>query len=227
MSCSSFRYTKKCAGLVGWRGEPARLAEAHLRAADSPHYPEIPKETARWPNGPWQRPRNADDRSVNLSGAVGFRQSVPSRNSQPAGDDGDHTGYVQQLRWGARPRHPHFHRLWARHDAGPRRGASLRIDHPQVGPIRLDREKLSVSGTDGAVSSSTTQVCGEDAVIGMENAGHLNVEEWGVAGDQLIERLVRMLTASALPIKDRNTLEDARDRDVGDGPVWLASDHTW
>ncbi|BBA98828.1 putative DNA-binding protein [Actinacidiphila reveromycinica] len=45
---------------------------------------------------------------------------------------------------------PHFRRLWARHDAGNRRTtASLTFDHPQVGPITLDREKLLVNGTDG------------------------------------------------------------------------------
>lgn len=44
---------------------------------------------------------------------------------------------------------PHFQRLWGRHDVGPRTGATVTFDHPQVGDITLDREKLAVSGTDG------------------------------------------------------------------------------
>lgn len=46
---------------------------------------------------------------------------------------------------------PEFRRMWARHDVGPRAGATVTFDHPQVGEIRLDREKLAVSGTDGAM----------------------------------------------------------------------------
>ena len=44
-----------------------------------------------------------------------------------------------------------FRTLWARHDIGPRTGAVLTLDHPQVGKLRLDREKLAVTGTDGAM----------------------------------------------------------------------------
>jgi transcriptional regulator with XRE-family HTH domain len=44
---------------------------------------------------------------------------------------------------------PLFRRLWARHDVAERRGAAVVLDHPQVGELRLDREKLAVSGTDG------------------------------------------------------------------------------
>lgn len=46
---------------------------------------------------------------------------------------------------------PEFRTLWARHDVGPRTGAVLTIAHPQVGEIRLDREKLAVTGTDGVM----------------------------------------------------------------------------
>jgi transcriptional regulator with XRE-family HTH domain len=46
---------------------------------------------------------------------------------------------------------PLFRKLWARHDVGERLGANLTIDHPQVGPLRLDREKLAVAGVDGAM----------------------------------------------------------------------------
>ncbi|ALL78227.1 XRE family transcriptional regulator [Pseudonocardia sp. EC080610-09] len=44
---------------------------------------------------------------------------------------------------------PQFRRLWARHDIAERTGAALVLDHPSVGALRLDREKLAVSGTDG------------------------------------------------------------------------------
>lgn len=45
-----------------------------------------------------------------------------------------------------------FRRWWARHDAAPRRGAQqVSIHHPEVGDLRLDREKLAVSGSDGAM----------------------------------------------------------------------------
>ncbi|MER7179364.1 helix-turn-helix transcriptional regulator [Streptomyces hyaluromycini] len=44
---------------------------------------------------------------------------------------------------------PHFSRLWARHDVASCDGAAKVIDHPQVGRLRLNRERLSVSGTAG------------------------------------------------------------------------------
>jgi transcriptional regulator with XRE-family HTH domain len=42
---------------------------------------------------------------------------------------------------------PRFRQLWPRHDVHARQGAVLRIDHPQVGELRLNREKLGISGT--------------------------------------------------------------------------------
>jgi transcriptional regulator with XRE-family HTH domain len=44
---------------------------------------------------------------------------------------------------------PAFGRIWARHDVRPRQGAAMVFHHPQVGELRVDREKLAVSGTDG------------------------------------------------------------------------------
>ena len=45
---------------------------------------------------------------------------------------------------------PLFRRLWARHDVRPRAGAvAVPFSHPQVGELRLNREKLLVSGTEG------------------------------------------------------------------------------
>ncbi len=43
---------------------------------------------------------------------------------------------------------PLFGQLWARHDIAPREGAVMVFDHPQVGELRLNREKLLVSGAD-------------------------------------------------------------------------------
>jgi transcriptional regulator with XRE-family HTH domain len=42
-----------------------------------------------------------------------------------------------------------FRTLWARHDIAPREGAPVTLDHPRVGRITLNREKLAVSGTSG------------------------------------------------------------------------------
>ena len=44
---------------------------------------------------------------------------------------------------------PLFRSLWARHDVADRGSGTVTLDHPQVGELRLDRDKLAVSGTDG------------------------------------------------------------------------------
>jgi hypothetical protein len=44
-----------------------------------------------------------------------------------------------------------FRTLWARHDVGVRRSAPITFEHPQVGPITLDREKLQLNGGDGVM----------------------------------------------------------------------------
>jgi transcriptional regulator with XRE-family HTH domain len=43
---------------------------------------------------------------------------------------------------------PLFRQLWARHDVAPRAGAPMVFNHPQVGELRLNREKLLIGGTD-------------------------------------------------------------------------------
>jgi hypothetical protein len=40
-----------------------------------------------------------------------------------------------------------FRRLWARHDARTRTGIAVHLDHPQLGPLELQLEKLAISGT--------------------------------------------------------------------------------
>jgi transcriptional regulator with XRE-family HTH domain len=44
---------------------------------------------------------------------------------------------------------PLFRQLWARHDVRSRGSAVVPFHHPQVGELRLNREKLAVTGTDG------------------------------------------------------------------------------
>jgi transcriptional regulator with XRE-family HTH domain len=41
-----------------------------------------------------------------------------------------------------------FRQLWARHDARPKRSGTTQIDHPQVGPLELNYEKLPIPDTD-------------------------------------------------------------------------------
>nr|WP_062333419.1 helix-turn-helix transcriptional regulator [Herbidospora sakaeratensis] len=71
---------------------------------------------------------------------AGFRQSVGSDI-----DDPRFIELVGELSLASE----HFRRLWGRHDVAGRLGATLTFHHPQVGELRLDREKLAVSGTDG------------------------------------------------------------------------------
>jgi transcriptional regulator with XRE-family HTH domain len=44
---------------------------------------------------------------------------------------------------------PLFRRLWARHEVRGQRGGPIRIHHPQVGELTLNRERLAINGTDG------------------------------------------------------------------------------
>lgn len=71
---------------------------------------------------------------------AGFRRSVGTDT-----DDPRFIELVGELSLAS----PRFRQLWARHDVGVRRGAPMVIDHPQLGEVRLNREKLMISGTDG------------------------------------------------------------------------------
>ncbi|MCL3818095.1 helix-turn-helix domain-containing protein [Aeromicrobium wangtongii] len=42
-----------------------------------------------------------------------------------------------------------FRELWSRHDVAAPRRATLTFNHPEVGAVRLNREQLAISGTDG------------------------------------------------------------------------------
>ena len=43
---------------------------------------------------------------------------------------------------------PRFRQLWARHEVRGQRGTPIEIDHPVVGALTLNRERLSINGTD-------------------------------------------------------------------------------
>ena len=44
---------------------------------------------------------------------------------------------------------PRFRQLWARHEVRGQRGTPLLLNHPQVGAMTLNRERLAINGTDG------------------------------------------------------------------------------
>jgi transcriptional regulator with XRE-family HTH domain len=71
---------------------------------------------------------------------AGFRQSVGTDT-----DDPRFIELVGELSLAS----DRFRKLWARHDVEPREGASVTLDHPQVGLLTLNREKLAVGGTAG------------------------------------------------------------------------------
>jgi transcriptional regulator with XRE-family HTH domain len=71
---------------------------------------------------------------------AGFRESVGTDTGDPR-----FVELVGELSLAS----PLFRKLWARHDVRPRAGAVIAFQHPQVGELVLNREKLLVSGTDG------------------------------------------------------------------------------
>ena len=71
---------------------------------------------------------------------AGFRQSVGTDT-----DDPRFIELVGELSLVS----PRFRQLWARHEVGPRQGARLAFNHPLVGELRLNREKLEIGGTVG------------------------------------------------------------------------------
>ncbi|XVV08239.1 helix-turn-helix domain-containing protein [Actinoplanes sp. CA-131856] len=44
---------------------------------------------------------------------------------------------------------PRFRALWARHEVRGQTGTPIKMNHPQVGELTLNRERLAISGTDG------------------------------------------------------------------------------
>ena len=91
-----------------------------------------PAEQALYPD--W------DQATANV--VAGFRKSVGTDTDDPRSIE-----LVGELSLAS----DRFRALWARHDVGIYRGAGVILDHPQVGPIGLNREKLAINGTDGQV----------------------------------------------------------------------------
>ncbi|MCC5576845.1 helix-turn-helix domain-containing protein [Microtetraspora sp. AC03309] len=71
---------------------------------------------------------------------AGFRESVGTDT-----DDPRFIELVGELSLAS----PRFSRLWARHDVNTCEGTPKHIDHPQVGGLWLNRERLGVSGATG------------------------------------------------------------------------------
>ena len=71
---------------------------------------------------------------------AGFRESVGTEVDDPRVVD-----LVGRLSLSS----AHFRELWARHDVVKYEGAALTMNHPDVGPLALYREKLLITGTDG------------------------------------------------------------------------------
>ncbi|KAB8196330.1 helix-turn-helix domain-containing protein [Nonomuraea phyllanthi] len=71
---------------------------------------------------------------------AGFRESVGTDTDDPR---------VIELVGELSLASPRFSRLWARHDVVACEGAPKRIHHPQVGALRLNRERLGVGGAEG------------------------------------------------------------------------------
>ncbi len=78
----------------------------------------------------------------------GVTACVVSSLRQAVGGDIEDPGYqrlVADLSRGS----IRFRELWARHEVAAQRGARIRFDHPELGPLTLNRERLSVSGAEG------------------------------------------------------------------------------
>jgi transcriptional regulator with XRE-family HTH domain len=71
---------------------------------------------------------------------AGFRESVGTDT-----DDPRFIELVGELSLAS----PRFSRLWARHDVEACEGAPKHIDHPQVGGLQLNRERLGIGSTAG------------------------------------------------------------------------------
>jgi transcriptional regulator with XRE-family HTH domain len=97
-----------------------RLRDVFLDPAEQELYPDWPDDTERL--------------------VAGFRESVGTDT-----DDPRFIELVGELSLAS----PRFRQLWGRHDVRARAGAPMHVDHPQVGDLRLNREKLGIGGTAG------------------------------------------------------------------------------
>ncbi|MBB4907379.1 hypothetical protein H4W32_006904 [Actinophytocola algeriensis] len=75
-------------------------------------------------------------------------QCLVANLRQSVGKDVDDSRFVELTGELAR-RSPRFRELWARHDVRSQYGAPIRIHHPRVGALTLNRERLGISGAEG------------------------------------------------------------------------------
>ena len=85
---------------------------------------------------------------------------------------------------------PLFRRLWARHEIRGQRGTPIRINHPQVGEMTLNRERLSIGGAEGLM-----------LVAYHADAGSADADK------------LALLASAGLPTHDRNRGTGDHDRD--------------
>jgi transcriptional regulator with XRE-family HTH domain len=104
-----------------------RLAVGHNRLRD---VFLDPAERDQYPN--WEE--------VSAQLVAGFRQSVGTDTDDPR---------VIELVGELSLTSPRFGELWPRHDVRLREGQAMELDHPEVGALRLGREKLTINGTTG------------------------------------------------------------------------------
>jgi transcriptional regulator with XRE-family HTH domain len=71
-----------------------------------------------------------------------------------------------------------FRELWARHDARPKRSGTTRIEHPQVGPLELQYEKLPIPDADRQT------LCIYHAAPGSRSAQSLALLATTIAGER-------------------------------------------
>ncbi|MFI6272299.1 helix-turn-helix domain-containing protein [Micromonospora zamorensis] len=89
-----------------------------------------------------------------------------------------------------------FRQLWARHEVRGQRGTPIRIDHPQVGELVLNRERLSIAGTEGLM-----------LVVYHPDAGSDNADK------------LALLASAALPAAAAGVLPDPRLKRAPGTPV--------
>lgn len=65
---------------------------------------------------------------------------------QAVGNDHDDPRFVE-LTGELSQASPRFRQLWARHEVRGQRGGTIRLDHPTVGELTLNRDRLAISGT--------------------------------------------------------------------------------
>jgi transcriptional regulator with XRE-family HTH domain len=66
---------------------------------------------------------------------------------QAVGNDHDDPRFVE-LTGELSQASPRFRGLWARHEVRGQRGGTIRLDHPSVGELTLNRDRLAISGTE-------------------------------------------------------------------------------